>query len=60
MRRTAYIWLLAALYMAATAHSSEGIDYWRLATALVLLIAGALTLKSFKRHAPRTEDPSDR
>ncbi|WP_334130608.1 hypothetical protein [Silanimonas lenta] len=59
MRHTAYIWLLAALYMAATAYPGEGIDYWRLATALVLLITGALTLKGFKRHAPKTKDPSD-
>ena len=59
MRYVAHIWLFAAIYMAVTAHSGEEIDYWRLATAVVLSIAGALTLRESKRQPPKTEESAD-
>lgn len=59
MRYAAYIWLLAAIYMATTVHAGEETDYWRLATAVLLSMTGAAALWESKRRSSRTKGPAD-
>jgi hypothetical protein len=52
MRYAAYFWLFVAIYMTVTAYSGGAIDRWRLATAAVSAIAGALILWESRRRRP--------